>query len=131
MLKRLWQERVQVALVENRRNALDRFQFHAPLARGTLPRVERKALRQQRLADVVEPSVVTLQGWAFKARFPEHNITAGMVANSAVVVGEGDAGAGAGHWHPGQRVALRVGALASCRDIWKTPTSVALAPHID
>ena len=54
-----------------------------------------------------------------------------MVANSAVVVGEGDAGAGAGHRHPGQGVALRVGALASCRDIWKTPTSVALAPHID
>ena len=65
MLKRLWQERVQVALVENRRYALYCFQFHAPLARGTLPRVERKAFRQQRLADVVEPSVVTLRSGAF------------------------------------------------------------------
>ena len=72
-----------------------------------------------------------LQGWAFKAGFPEHNVAASLVADSTVVVGEGDASGGAGDWHPRQWVALRVGPLAGGRNVRQLPALRALAPHID
>jgi len=43
-LQGLWQVRVKVALVENRRYPLDRLQFNAPLPSGALPRVEGKTV---------------------------------------------------------------------------------------
>ena len=72
-----------------------------------------------------------LQGWAFKARFPEDNISSSMIANSAVIVGEGDPRGSAGDGHPRQWVALRVRALARCGDVWQVPVLDALAPHVD
>ena len=133
--------------MENRRYALYGLQLNAPLPGGSLPRVECKTVGQQGLADVVEPGVVPLnekwmfifsphwishlQGWAFQARFPEHNVSSSVVANGTVIVGEGDASGGAGDRHPRKWVPLRGRPLAGCSNVRQLPPGVALAPHVD
>jgi hypothetical protein len=117
--------------VENRRYALYGLQLNAPLPSGSLPRVECKTVGQQGLADVVEPGVVALQGWAFQARFPEHNVSSSVVANGTVIVGEGDASGGAGDRHPRKWVPFGGRPLAGCGNVRQLPPVVALAPHVD
>jgi hypothetical protein len=117
--------------VEHRRYALYGLQLNAPLPSGSLPRVECKTVGQQGLTDVVEPGVVALQGWAFQARFPEHDVSSSVVANRTVIVGEGDAGGGAGDGHPRKWISLRVRPLAGCSNVRQVPLIVALAPYVD
>ena len=54
-----------------------------------------------------------------------------MVANCTVIVGEGDAGGGAGDGHPRKWVPLRLRPLAGCSNVRQVPPVVAFAPHVD
>ena len=64
-LQGLWEVGVQVALMENRGDALDGLELNSPLAGAALLWLEHEALRKQALADVVEPRVVTLKRHGF------------------------------------------------------------------
>ena len=64
-LQGFWEVGVQVALMENRGDALDRLELNSPLAGAALLRLEHEALCEQALADVVEPRVVTLKTHGF------------------------------------------------------------------
>ena len=72
-----------------------------------------------------------LQGWTFQPRFPEHNISSSLVANSTVIVGKSDSRDGTGDRHPRKWVPLRVRPLAGCGNVRQVPPFVALGSHVD